>query len=88
MKAGDKLYCTKTLIHHGRIFFLENKLHKIESADNYNIEIINDMSNLFLSSNFHLSPFNADDDYNFYDYFMTETAYRKLKLKKLNESRR
>lgn len=88
MKKGDKLYCIKTLIHYNKIFFYENKIYQIESVDNYNIKIINDQSISYLASSFHLSPFNYEDDYNFYEHFITMKKLRKLKLLKINENKR
>lgn len=77
MRIGEKLYCYREYSPMGLRWFTEGKYYTIFGIHNeINISIIDDDKdeNHFLVSDIK-------------NYFLTEKMYRKLKLKKLNESR-
>jgi hypothetical protein len=84
MKAGDKLYCTKTIEKHGVTFFLENNFYTIELVRINRVQIMNERPNND-SSSFYTIKKDTTDEFKFHEHFCTLIQYRKRKLKKLNE---
>lgn len=88
MKVGDKVYCIKDCIITHDILedTLTNKKGKYYTIDKINI------NRVLITTNYKLVV--CDFSLNkligkyFYDYFITEQQYRKLKLEKIYESGR
>lgn len=81
MKKGDKLYCKKTLIHYNKKFFIKGKIYIVEEICDDIIYIFDEFKN----SSFHINEPNVDQ-YKLERYFYTNKEYRKIKIKKINES--
>ena len=94
MKPGDKILCIKDLIRkndkHKYIVVLKNKKYTIL---NINLDLNKDDNFIITTSenglkNWSLTKNTFSDYFKFSDYFITEKQIRKLKIEKLNETRK
>jgi hypothetical protein len=90
MKEGDKLYCIK--ISELRNITLDKcyDILEIKFGKTYNSGLMSDRDIIEYKIYFILNDLKREDvfnEYNIFEYFVTPQEYRKLKLKKLNESR-
>jgi len=92
MKIGDKVYCIKDRpIHRLSTYKNVNKSGKTYEIIPNKLLYTKDDKNIITTSNdindntYHYSIVDNGHHYYFYDYFMTQKEFRKLKLEKLNE---
>ena len=84
MKVGDKIYCIKTVIGKNDLISLEN----INTEGKFYVIDKVSIDNVLVTCDYELSVCEyrlyGTNSY-FYDYFVTEKEYRKLKLEKINK---
>lgn len=87
MKIGDKLYCKKSITDKNNVYYKVNNYYIITSKKDDNVYYItSEKDDLKFDLSIPIKTIDMDDNLPFEDFFYTETEYRKLKLKKINES--
>ena len=86
MKKGDKVYCIRDYVSVGKIINTKGKIYTVLKNRVYITVDTNYKDDMGCNTNDFKLKSNIQE-YRFYDFFIELKKYRKLKLKKLYESR-